>query len=135
LLNISSSQWGCAIAGISAQLLVDDLPLVFKIGTYLFMGWYGVIFYPIISRELPGLAIRWLLIGGLFYSFGVIFLLWDSLHFNHTIWHLLVIIASVSHYITVVICYYFSPGETLEGMTTTQILVTSFSGTIKEKHF
>jgi len=96
--------WSCAISGITAQILYEphEIPLMFSIGTYLFMGWFGVLGVPFI-RQLPPLVVRWLAAGGLTYSLGVLFLVWDSLHFNHSIWHLFTLSASAFHYVTVVL--------------------------------
>ena len=41
---------------------------------------------------------RLLLLGGLFYSGGLIFYVWKSLRFHHAIWHLFVLAGSLCHY-------------------------------------
>ena len=65
------------------------------------MGWMIVIaIQPLLdSMESGGL---WLLLaGGLCYTFGVIFYVWDKLPFNHAIWHLFVLGGSILHYLMV----------------------------------
>jgi len=42
-----------------------------------------------------------LVVGGVLYTTGVIFYLWDSLPFNHSIWHGFVLGGSVSHYFSI----------------------------------
>ena len=64
---------------------------------YLFMGW-GIIFFlkPLIGNLEPE-VLRWLLIGGVSYTVGVVFYLWDNLPFSHAVWHLFVLTGSGFH--------------------------------------
>ena len=55
-----------------------------------------------IRDSLLGLPIEtftWIIVGGVIYSIGVVFYKWDSLPYNHTIWHLFVLGGSISHFI------------------------------------
>jgi hemolysin III len=56
---------------------------------------------PLIE-SLPAAGFGWLLVGGLFYTSGVVFYIFDERirHF-HGIWHLFVLAGSASHYFTV----------------------------------
>ena len=70
---------------------------------YLLLGWLIVIaIKPLLEVMEPG-GLWMLLIGGLFYTFGVIFYVWDSLPFNHAIWHLFVMGGSISHFLMVLL--------------------------------
>ncbi len=74
----------------------------FSLGLYGIMGWLIVTaFYPLIhSVPLGGLI--WLLIGGLCYTFGVIFYVLDTkYHFAHFLWHLLVLAGCVCHFFAI----------------------------------
>jgi len=42
-----------------------------------------------------------LLLGGLSYTFGIVFYVWETLPFNHAIWHLFVLGGSVLHFFAV----------------------------------
>jgi len=42
-----------------------------------------------------------LLVGGLFYSLGVIFYVWKTLVYHHAIWHLFVLAGSAFHFFAV----------------------------------
>ena len=48
---------------------------------------------------MPSGGWGWLLGGGLAYTGGVVFYLWERLPFNHAIWHLFVIAGSVCHFL------------------------------------
>ena len=51
-----------------------------------------------------GAAAIWLLVaGGLLYSFGVLFHLWQRLAFHNAIWHGLVLAAAGCHYAAVLL--------------------------------
>ncbi|MEM8875578.1 MAG: hemolysin III family protein [Planctomycetota bacterium] len=68
---------------------------------YVFMGWVGIVaFVPIVRGiDMPGIAL--ILAGGLCYTFGCVFFLWDKLRFNHAIWHVFVLAGSACHAIAV----------------------------------
>ena len=52
---------------------------------------------------LSGPAFLLLLFGGLLYSGGVIFLLWERLPFHNTIWHVFVLAATVLCYSSIMV--------------------------------
>ncbi|MBT8234214.1 MAG: hemolysin III family protein [Saprospiraceae bacterium] len=71
---------------------------------YLAMGWMALFLIEPILLKLPYLALVWLVIGGLSYSIGVVFFLWEKLFQNHFIWHMFVLGGSFSHYMAVYYC-------------------------------
>jgi len=94
--------------GIS--LLVLILKLAFKsrfekppVLLYLIMGWLGVLIFYNTFQKIGKLSIWFLVIGGLFYSFGIIFYRWKKLPFSHAIWHVFVIFGSAFHYFSVLL--------------------------------
>jgi len=59
-------------------------------------------------ETMPLHATLWLIAGGMFYSIGTIFFIWEALPFNHAIWHVFVMLGSICHYFsifTVVLSY------------------------------
>lgn len=68
---------------------------------YLFMGYILVFNFEAFSAVLPTLSLKWIIIGGVFYTLGVIFYVWKKLPFNHFIWHLFVFGGSLSHFVAV----------------------------------
>ena len=67
------------------------------------MGWLCLIALDPLMKALPLAGFIWLLLGGLFYTFGLVFYVYDKRvrHF-HGIWHLFVLAGSLSHYVTIV---------------------------------
>lgn len=90
--------WGTALLGIGLKMIYPKRFETFSLILYVIMGWMIVIaLNPLFdSMESGGL---WLLLaGGLSYTFGVIFYVWDNLAYNHAIWHLFVLGGSILHY-------------------------------------
>lgn len=69
--------------------------------SYLIMGWFVLIVKEELSTNLSSISYTLLFIGGLIYTFGVIFYLWNKLPFNHSIWHVFVLGGSTSHYFSI----------------------------------
>jgi len=65
--------------------------------------WIGVVAAGPIFERLPRGALAWLFAGGLAYTGGVVFYLWDRLPFNHAVWHLFVLSGSLCHFVAVLI--------------------------------
>ena len=90
--------WGMALIGISLNTFFygkfEKLSIVF----YVLMGWLVVIAIKPMLANLPTGLLIWILIGGLSYTIGIIFLIWTKFAFSHTVWHLFVLGGSVSHF-------------------------------------
>lgn len=71
---------------------------------YLAMGWSGIILYSRLYDVLSLATLLLILIGGLIYTAGVIFHLWERLRFNTAIWHGFVVTAAGVHYAAVLTC-------------------------------
>jgi hemolysin III len=99
--------WSIAIAGMIMELIVKRRYKRISISLYLGLGWIVMIaIAPLInSVEAGGLVL--LLVGGLFYSLGVIFYIWKTLVYHHAIWHLFVLAGSTCHFFAVF--YYVIP--------------------------
>lgn len=95
--------WSIAIAGTIMELIVKKRYKRISIGLYLGLGWLVMIaIEPMIANVAPGGLIL-LLVGGLFYSLGVIFYVWKTLVYHHAIWHLFVLAGSASHFFAVLL--------------------------------
>ena len=103
--------WTIAIAGIVMELVVKRRHKGISIGLYLGLGWLGMIaIKPILANVEPGGLIL-LLVGGLFYSLGVIFYVWNTLVYHHAIWHLFVLAGSAFHFFAILL-YVIPNGST-----------------------
>lgn len=95
------SVWSIAIFGMIFELFTEQRYKKASLALYLGMGWLAVLtIKPMLdSIGVGGLVL--LLIGGLFYSLGVIFYVWDRLAYNHAVWHLFVLAGSIFHFFAV----------------------------------
>lgn len=96
--------WLIAAAGVALKFLRPGRYDRLAILLYLGMGWSGVVAAESLYATLPGMTITLLLIGGVLYSVGVIFFVWQSLRFQNAIWHGFVVTAAAVHYSAVVTC-------------------------------
>lgn len=95
--------WSIAIAGMIMELIVKRRYRRISIGLYLGLGWLVMIaIEPMIANVAAG-GLVLLLVGGLFYSLGVIFYVWKTLVYHHAIWHLFVLAGSTSHFFAVLL--------------------------------
>jgi len=98
--------WTMCVVGVTTKLAFgsDNIPPVISYGFYLLMGWMATFVTGPFLRLLPKTGLRLLVAGGLSYTFGVIFLLSDTLPFNHPVWHLFVGAGSIFHYFSIIAC-------------------------------
>ena len=101
--------WGMTLAGTIMKLFFVHRFELLSTAVYVMMGWVGLVAAKPFFVALPGGALWWLVAGGIAYTGGVIFFLWDRLPFNHAIWHLFVIAGSVCHFFAVLL--YVLPGK------------------------
>lgn len=101
--TIFSIIWLSAIIGITLKFVYPHRFKKLSVILYLIMGWFVVIAIKQIMLNMPSGGLWLMLIGGLFYSVGVIFYVWKSLPYNHAIWHLFVLGGSISHYFMVLL--------------------------------
>ena len=96
--------WGLAVIGI----IIDSLPRqkhrIPQVIIYLTMGWLALFALKSLIEVLPTAGFVLLLVGGLFYTTGIIFFAFDTRvkHF-HGIWHLFVLAGSLCHYLTMLL--------------------------------
>lgn len=97
--------WGATVVGCVFKAFC--IGRLHKVTTFLYlaMGWTILVAIKPAMEAVPVGAVVLMLIGGLAYSFGVIFYLWDRLPYNHAIWHLFVMAGSTAHFIAVFIYF------------------------------
>ncbi len=93
--------WLLAIVGTLYKCLCIEKWPLFSVGLYIGMGWLAVVAVKPMLEMMPGGALAWLVAGGLAYTLGVIFYVWERLPFNHAIWHGFVSAGSVCHFLAV----------------------------------
>lgn len=90
--------WAMAIGGITHRIFFFDKLKKLSLVSYIVMGWLSLIVFKSLLNAAPAELVVWLLIGGVFYTGGLIFYSWEKLPFNHAIWHLFVLGGSFSHF-------------------------------------
>ncbi len=90
--------WGMAVGGIVSRLALPARWQRVSLAFYLAMGWLVVVALRPLLESSPGGLALWLMLGGLFYTFGVVFYLLHRLPYHHAIWHLFVLAGSGCHF-------------------------------------
>ena len=89
--------WGAAIVGIALKLIVPQRFGRFAILLYLGIGWSGVLVFQTLAAVLPPVTLWLMVAGGVTYSAGIIFHLWEKLKFQNVLWHVFVVAGSILH--------------------------------------
>ncbi len=93
--------WGIAILGIILKITTfGRLPAV-SLGFYLTMGWIIVIAIKPLLAVLDKGGMELLVLGGLAYTAGVVFYVWEKLPYSHAVWHLFVLAGSACHFFSI----------------------------------
>jgi len=94
--------WGLATLGIIIDLIPSKGHRILPLIIYLLMGWLVILIVDPLMEHLSTTGFYWLIAGGMFYTFGVIFYVLDYRHrLSHGIWHLFVLAGSLSHFISI----------------------------------
>ncbi|HBE92534.1 MAG TPA: hemolysin III [Gammaproteobacteria bacterium] len=96
--------WGLAIVGIVVDARHQEGSRGLQMVIYLLMGWLILVaMYPLVEA-LPTSALALLVLGGVFYTSGMIFYALDErMKHAHGIWHLFVLAGSLSHFLVMLL--------------------------------
>ena len=73
---------------------------------YLALGWVGVTAAGAFVQVLPPPVLSLIVAGGVLYTAGVIFHIWERLKFHNAIWHSLVTTAAACHFAAITLLYW-----------------------------
>jgi len=93
--------WGIAAIGLVLKLFYTGRFNKISTLAYVLMGWVMVVAIKPLMDNLSAEGLFWLFIGGVFYTIGALLYLIKKLPYNHAIFHIFVLLGSVSHYIAV----------------------------------
>jgi hemolysin III len=94
--------WGLAILGVILKSVGGAGTNRLSVTLYLGMGWLAVVAVKPLWSSLPGWGIFWLLAGGLLYSAGVLFFVYDHrIRYGHFVWHLFVLAGTAAHVVAI----------------------------------
>jgi hemolysin III len=93
--------WTVAFSGAGIKLFFPGQFERVMIWLYLALGWGGAAIMAGQIADLPLASAILLGLGGVLYSVGVIFHVWDGLRYQNAIWHSFVLAAAVCHYASI----------------------------------
>lgn len=94
--------WGLAVLGMLQELFVKQDRRILSVVIYILMGWTGIFLIKPLAHALPAIGLAWIVIGGLFYTFGVILYALDKrVTHSHGAWHVFVMAGSTFHYFAI----------------------------------
>lgn len=94
--------WGLAILGTCLKLMTSGGGTkAWSIGLYILMGWMIIFASKELFANLSEIGAVFLILGGIFYTFGILFYIWKSRQYTHAIWHLFVLIGTTMHFFAV----------------------------------
>lgn len=98
---ILSAIWALAIGGILFKTLFIHKFKKLSLVLYLAMGWLCVTVIEDLIAAMSELGFTLLILGGLFYTLGVVFYVGKRIPYNHAIWHLFVLAGAMSHFLCI----------------------------------
>ena len=91
-----------AFIGITFKAIFGPKLSIISSIFYLLMGWVAMIAIKPMVMAISIKGFLWIILGGAFYSLGVIFFAMDKrVKYFHAIWHLFVILGSLYHFIAI----------------------------------
>ena len=94
---------GLSIIGTIFKVFSNNRFNKISLGLYLILGWLIVVDVNTLFSLIDSSAKPLLIAGGFFYTVGVLFYLAEKLKYNHAIWHLFVLLGSISHYLMILL--------------------------------
>jgi hemolysin III len=96
--------WVLALLGILQEFWLGKRTRVLSLIIYVLMGWIALVAVMPLVDTLSLAGFAWLAAGGLAYTAGIVFYVYDERFTHwHGIWHLFVIAGSALHYIAILL--------------------------------
>lgn len=96
--------WGLAALGIAQEFWLGKRTRVLSLIIYMLMGWIALVAVMPLVETLSPAGFAWLAAGGLAYTAGIVFYVYDEKFTHwHGIWHLFVVAGSALHYIAILL--------------------------------
>lgn len=103
-IAMTSFVWGASLIGVALKLVVPEHFGRLAIALYLAIGWSGIFVFQSLAQTLPATTMWLLLAGGVTYSLGIVFHLWEKLKFQNALWHVFVVGGASLHLWAVIDC-------------------------------
>ena len=95
--------WGAAILGIVMNSINLEKARIPSIFCYVAVGWVIIFAIKPLLDAMATISLIFLLIGGGFYTLGIVFYAIKKVKYFHSIWHLFTIGGSVFHYFAILL--------------------------------
>ena len=96
--------WALALLGILQEFWLGKRTRVLSLIIYVLMGWIALVAVMPLVDTLSLAGFAWLVAGGLAYTAGIVFYVYDERFTHwHGIWHLFVVAGSALHYIAILL--------------------------------
>lgn len=102
-ITLLSVLWGLTIVGIVFKLFFTGRYNYASTAVYIGMGWILLFGGRSFFAAIPWPVLTMIIIGGVLYTVGTLFYLWEKLYYHHVIWHLFVLAAAICHYVAVLL--------------------------------
>ena len=103
---ITILQWAMVLFGIFYKSLSRNSIPAISLTIYLVMGWTIVFFLPLFVRQASTALLVLIAAGGVLYTLGAWFYARQGFRYHHMVWHLLINLAVVAHFIGIVFFLY-----------------------------
>ncbi len=102
-LGMLTAVWSMAFVGLIFKLFYTGRFRLLSTMLYVGMGWIATVAYKPMTEALSVEVLQWILAGGAFYTGGAVVYLMKRVPYHHAVWHLFVIMGSVSHYVAIIL--------------------------------
>ncbi|MEO6722478.1 MAG: hemolysin III family protein [Ferruginibacter sp.] len=95
--------WSLTLLGMIFKIFFTGSLEILSTLVYLFMGWILFADSKTFFKNMPPMIIELVTLGGILYTIGIIFYLWQKYTYHHVIWHVFVLAAAICHYAAVLL--------------------------------
>lgn len=99
--SILSVVWTLAVAGVILKVFERVRHPKLSMALYLLMGWLILGAIGPLWARLPRMGWAWLAAGGISYTLGIAFAVFERVRYGHFIWHLFVLAGTFCHMVMV----------------------------------
>ncbi|WP_209399478.1 hemolysin III family protein [Pseudozobellia sp. WGM2] len=92
--------WSIALLGLFFKLYFTGRYEIISLLIYMAMGWLIILDFNNLVENTSVLGVRLLFLGGVFYTFGILFYALERIPYHHFIWHLFVLAGAFCHWLT-----------------------------------
>jgi hemolysin III len=95
--------WSLTVLGTIFKIFFCGKWEIISTMIYMLMGWSMLAGGNSFFLRMPTAVFEMVVAGGIIYSFGVIFFLWERYTYNHAVWHFCVLAAAICHYVAILL--------------------------------